>query len=75
MIATVEIEGYLAVVPKIQNIYPVEKMASGVYQTGFKYESGVFEYFTYKDKNQAEKVYQKIKAAIEYYYNTIGGKQ
>ena len=70
MRATLDIDGYLAVVPKIQNIYPPEKMETG-WQTGFKYDSGVFEYFVRKTKLESKILYCAIKRAIEDYYIEI----
>ena len=67
--ATLSIAGYLAIVPKIQNVYPVERVDAG-WQTGFKYDSGVFEFFVYKTKLEAKNLYLRIKKAIEDYYKT-----
>lgn len=67
MKATLEIRGYLAVIPKIQNIYPIERVETG-WQTGFKYDSGVFEFFTYKSKIEAESAYHRIRKSVDDYY-------
>ena len=48
-----EIEGYGIVLPMVQNYYPVEEDKAGFYW-GFKYASGVFEYFHHAIKKQAE---------------------
>lgn len=62
-----DVEGYLAVIPKIQNVYPPEKTDTG-YQWGFKYESGVFEFFTLKTAKRARFEYQRLADAIERFY-------
>ncbi len=66
--ATINIRGYLAVISKIQNVYPPEELVIG-YQTGFKYESGIFEYFVFEKLDEAELCYKQIEKAIEDYYN------
>lgn len=62
------IEGYGAVIPHIQNIYPPEKTRVG-WQFGFKYISGVFEFFTYKTLSEARSHYNELVKTIEEYYN------
>jgi len=66
--ATHQIQGYTAVIPKIQNIYPVEEARRIGWEFGFKYESGIFEFFNYKNKNQAEFDRLKLLVAIDYFY-------
>lgn len=65
--ATHMIRGYGVVIPKVQNWYPVEKGEVG-WEFGFKYESGVFEFVSYKTKSQAECDLRKLVEAIEEYY-------
>ena len=61
------IDGYLAVIPQIQNIYPPEKDRAG-WCFGFKYVSGVFEFFTYKTLQHARLHYRRLAEAVEAYY-------
>lgn len=62
------IEGYGAVIQYIQNIYPPEKTRTG-WQFGFKYTSGIFEFFTYKTLDEARNRYNELGKAIEEFYN------
>lgn len=62
------IEGYGAVIQHIQNIYPPEKTRVG-WQFGFKYTSGIFEFFSYKTLNEAREHYNKLGKAIEEFYD------
>ena len=62
------IDGYLAVIPKIQNIYFPEKVETG-YQWGFKYESGVFEFFTLKTMPLAREEYDRLAVALDNYWD------
>lgn len=66
--ATHEIQDYIAVIPKIQNVYPVEKARRIGWEFGFKYESGVFEFFNYKNRSQAEFDRLNLLFAIDHYY-------
>ncbi len=66
--ATHEIQDYTAVIPKIQNIYPVEEARRIGWEFGFKYESGIFESFNYRDAGQAQIARKKLLAAIDTYY-------
>lgn len=68
--ATHEIQGYTAVIPKIQNIYPIKEARRIGWEFGFKYESGVFKFFSYKNKSQAEFDRLKLLVAIDNYYTT-----
>lgn len=61
------VDGYLAVIPQIQNVYPPEKDRVG-WMFGFKYISGIFEFFTYKTLTEARMNYNKLTSAIENYY-------
>ena len=70
--ATHEIQDYTAVIPKIQNIYPVEEARSIGWEFGFKYESGIFEFFNYETKYEAEFDRRKLLEAIDNYYATRG---
>ena len=69
MPATFEIDGYHVVLPHIQNVYPVEKELDHYYW-GFKYISQVFEYFSYREKNEAEKVHAAFTEALNQYWET-----
>ena len=44
-----------------QNYYPVEKDKPGMWYWGFKYNSGVFEFFYHSEKQKAEKERQAFK--------------
>lgn len=68
MKSTFEIDGYLAVIPHIQNVYPPEEIVNIGWQWGFKYTSGVFEFFTCKTLKEATESYKKLSLAIEEYY-------
>jgi len=70
--ATFEIQDYTAVIPKIQNIYPVEEGGRIGWSFGFKYESGVFEFFHYETATQAEYDWLRLLTAIESYYEVRG---
>lgn len=63
-----EIDGYLAVIQKIQNVYYPEKVTAG-YEWGFKYESGIFEFYTLKTLKQALKEYERLGKALEDYWS------
>ena len=67
MKSTFSIDGYLAVIPHIQNVYPPEKDRVG-WCFGFKYVSGIFEYFTYRTLSEAQTHYNRLSAAIEMHY-------
>ncbi len=41
-----EVDGYHIVLAHVQNVYPVEK-DKFYYEWGFKYTTGIFEFFTY----------------------------
>ena len=61
------VEGYLAVIPHIQNVYFPEKDRVG-WMFGFKYTSGVFEFFTYKTLSEARMQYDRLAQAIDEYW-------
>ena len=67
MKATFSIEGYLAVIPHIQNVYPPEKDKVG-WTFGFKYKSNVFEFFTFKTLKTARQEYNRLAKAINDYW-------
>lgn len=47
-----EIDGYCVILAYVQNVYPVEK-EKFYYGWGFKYTTGIFEFFSYKTKKEA----------------------
>lgn len=50
-----EISGYGIVLAQVQNYYPVElDDKTETYYWGFKYISGIFEFFYYKDVSEAD---------------------
>jgi len=65
-------DGYLAVIPHIQNVYPPEKINVG-WQFGFKYYSGIFEFFPYKTLKECHTHYTKLAKAIDEYYKRAAG--
>ena len=60
-----EIEGYGIVLDKVQNYYPVEEDKPGMYCWGFKYTSGVFEYFYHNSEIEAERERNGFIKALE----------
>ncbi len=50
-----EVDGYGIVLSEVQNYYPVEEHNRGLFCWGFKYISGIFEFFYYIDRAEAEK--------------------
>lgn len=70
--ATFEIQSYTAVIPKIQNVYSVEEGKRIGWEFGFKYDSGVFEFFSYETATQAEYDWLRLLTAIESYYEGKG---
>ena len=67
MSAVFEIDGYLAVLPHVQNIYPVEQ-DKFYWCWGFKYTSGVFEYFMYQSEKEALKIHDSFIDALNLYW-------
>jgi hypothetical protein len=65
-----EVSGYGCVLPHVQNYYPVEEDKPGMFCWGFKYISGVFEFFYYPDKQQAVKDRQSFIDALDAYWAT-----
>lgn len=64
-----EINGYGCVLSKVQNYYPVEIDKPGMYCWGFKYNSGIFEFFYYFVKGEAKKERQAFINALEAYWS------
>lgn len=71
--STIAIKGYLAVIPKIQNVYPPEENDAGWWDVGFKYTSQIFEFFSFRTHKQAQDVYQRIEKAIDDFYSNPKG--
>jgi hypothetical protein len=70
MNSTHEIDGYGIVLPQVQNYYPVEKcIKTDRYYWGFKYLSGIFEFFYYVNESEAQHDRgQFIEAINNHYY-------
>ena len=64
-----EIDGYGVVLSQIQNVYPVEADKCGCPYWGFKYLSGVFEYFNYKHEPEAKRQRQMFVNALNEYWD------
>ncbi len=64
-----EINGYGVVLPQVQNVYPVERDKCGCPFWGFKYLSGVFEYFNYKYEHDAKRERNMFIDALNQYWN------
>lgn len=70
--ATHAIDDYTIVIPHAQNLYNLynpEKLESGWWQFGIKYQSGVFEYFQYPTKAGAEISFLELTQAIDVFYS------
>ena len=65
-----EINGYGVVLSQVQNIYAVEHDKCGCPFWGFKYLSGVFEYFNYKHENEAKRERDMFIHALNEYWRT-----
>lgn len=73
MNSTFEIEGYGIVLPLVQNYYPVEEdKNANSFCWGFKYTTGVFEYFHHSQKSVAEFQRTKFITALNNYYYQKG---
>lgn len=59
-----EVQGMGVVLSQVQNIYPVEKDKI-MFCWGFKYVSGMWEYFYYKGKKEAALERKKFMEAID----------
>lgn len=62
-----EIDGYHVVLNHVQNVYPVEK-EKFYYVWGFKYVTGIFEFFSYKTKKEAREVHDKFVVTLDSYW-------
>ena len=62
-----EIDGYHVVLHHVQNIYPVEP-DKFYWHWGFKYISGVFEFFIYQSKEDADKIHDAFLNALNLYW-------
>lgn len=67
MKATFIIDEYVAVLPLIQNLYTPEQEGLG-WTWGFKYTSGVFEYFHVTSENEARRQCDALIEAIDAYW-------
>ena len=68
MKALYRFEDYSAVIPLIQNVYAPEQDRDVGWCFGFKYTSGVFEFFTFKQYSEALREHDRLIAAIEAYW-------
>ncbi len=68
MKALYRFEDYSAVIPLIQNVYAPERDRNVGWCFGFKYTSGVFEFFTFKKRSDASAEHDRLITAIEYYW-------
>lgn len=67
--STFDIHGYVVVLPQVQNIYPVEKdEQTERFCWGFKYISGIHEYFYYLTEAKATNIRSRFIDAINNYY-------
>ena len=63
----VEIDGYGCILNNIQNYYPVEIDKPGIWCWGFKYKTGIFEFFSYLTKEEAVREQKHFVVALEEY--------
>lgn len=63
-----EINGYGCVLSQVQNYYPVEIDKPGMYCWGFKYNSGIFEFFYHSVEDEAIKERLLFITALERYW-------
>ena len=62
-------KGYSAVIPQLQNVYgPEQEDGVSSWFFGFKYTSGVFEYFSFSTLEEAEAEHRKLCEAISFYW-------
>lgn len=66
-----EIDGYGVVLPLVQNYYPVEDNGAGGFCWGFKYASGVFEYFQHAERQDAETQRQQFVFALDSWHTRL----
>lgn len=64
-----EIGGYVAVLPHVQNCYAVDDNEAGGFCWGFKYTSGVFEYFQHAEEEAAEAERAAFMAALNAWHS------
>ena len=69
--AIYEIDGYGIVLPMVQNYYPVEDNGAGGFEWGFKYTSGVFEYFQYKNRGNADDTRMQFITALNAWHRRV----
>lgn len=66
---TFDIDGLIVVLHYVRNIYPVDEDARGVgYEWGFKYTDGSWEFFVYKTKKEAKKIWSAFVKAVQSYW-------
>ena len=68
VICLFEIDGYGIVLPQVQNYYPAEEDKPGMFCWGFKYTSGIFEFFYYATLAEAEQSREAFKTALNDYW-------
>ncbi|HEU02036.1 hypothetical protein LCGC14_0987250 [marine sediment metagenome] len=73
MISVFEFEGYGAVIPQIQNIYGPKPDRDVGWCFGFKYSSGVFEFFSFKTEAEATAQHQRLLDAVDSYWTGRAG--
>lgn len=67
--ALFRIDEYVAVIPQIQNLYGPEKEPHvDAWFWGFKYESGVFEFFTLPTHTAASQQFDEMVNAVDAYW-------
>ena len=63
------IDDYIAVIPHVQNLYKPEKESHvDAWFWGFKYKSGVFEYFTAPTHTAASLQFEMMANAVDSYW-------
>ena len=67
MKALFEVDGYHIVLVHVQNVYPVEKYKF-YYEWGFKYTTGIFEFFAYKTKKEAVQIHNAFLDALDNFW-------
>lgn len=61
--------GYSAIIPHIQNVYGAEQEEPGCgWSFCFKYQSGVFEYFAFPSKAEADAEHSRLCNAIDEFW-------
>ena len=68
MISVFEFEEYGAVIPHIQNIYSPKPDRDVGWCFGFKYSSGVFEFFSFKTEAEATAQHRRLLDAVDRYW-------